>query len=133
MQNLFSPAYWFTLRQLPLSAEGFLILLGLFFGFAFVGVALRFIPIFVKGKDVLFYRMMRKFSACFLIVGIIGIVFTLFAKNAIRIFGARFWFLLIGMGLFVWLGYIFNFALRVVPKRRAQINEYNKRKKYLPS
>ncbi|PIW79410.1 MAG: hypothetical protein COV80_01105 [Parcubacteria group bacterium CG11_big_fil_rev_8_21_14_0_20_48_46] len=133
MENIFSPSYWFTLRQIPLSPEGLHILTGFFAGLVVAGFVLRLMPQLLKGKDVLFYRITAKFSSCFVTIGIIGLLFTFFAREATRVLGARFWFVFLGILLVAWIGYIFNFAARVVPKRRKKISEYEQKKRYLPS
>ena len=61
----------------------------------------------------------------------VGLILLFFSHELIPFLSARFWFLLWGLGIAVWLVFIFK-ALVAIPKKKKQIEKEREYKKYIP-
>jgi len=99
--------------------------------FLIVGAVIRVVG--SKRKDDKFViATFNKFGTLFLASGFLGLLFYFFSYEQIYLFGARFWFLVIGITFLVWLGYIIRYIKKTVPKEKAKIAEREKFEKYMP-
>jgi hypothetical protein len=65
-------------------------------------------------------------------MGCLGLLFLFFSFEQARLFGARFWFVLLIIVLLVWLGFISYDYFRVAPRERRIEAVRRQREKYLP-
>lgn len=129
MNNLLSMKFLFNPRPGALSA--------LFQNFFFTFLALFFILAVVfavlkkrNGKNI-YYKIWRKLYIFCLTNIFIGLIILFFIYELIPILSSRFWFLIWGMAMAVWLGFISK-ELAQIPKKRQQIEQEREYKKYIP-
>ncbi len=128
LKSLFIPAQLFYLRPLPVSQKVLIILAVIFALFIITAIATKFI----KSKDVLKDKGVKKFFNLFLTMGILGYVYLFFIWQAVPLLAARFWFLLWLIVTAVWLGFVLKYLILEVPKKRNEINKRREFEKYIP-
>lgn len=128
MQNLLSLQFWFNLRPVPLLLiyQKILIALIIILAVSF------FISWIIKAKKknlyTIFWQKLNSFS---LINCFIGLILLFFNYELIPFLSSRFWFLLWGIGIIVWIFFIFK-ILKTIPEKRKQITSEKEYKKYIP-
>ncbi len=124
-------SYWFDINP-PLMNELMGQIIFWFFAiFLIVGAVIRVVG--SKRKDDKFViAIFNKFGTLFLTSGFLGLLLYFFSYEQIYLFGARFWFLILGIIFLVWLGYIIRYIKKTVPKEKAEIAEREKFEKYMP-
>jgi phosphatidylglycerophosphate synthase len=74
----------------------------------------------------------RRLATVGLTMGAIGLLFWFFSFEEVRLFGARFWYLVWLLGVVVWLVKIWIGFYRLAPRARAAEAARRQREKYLP-
>lgn len=129
MSNLLTLNFWFNLRPgvFTDSMQKFFI--------AFI-VALFFLALlsvfFKRGDKKGIYKKVWQSLYYFSITNVfIGAVLLFFTYEMVPMLSARFWFLLWGIGMIVWLYFIFR-NLRRIPEKKAEREAEKEFKKYIP-
>ena len=68
----------------------------------------------------------------FISFGVLLFFWDFFAYEGANLIGAPFWFPVIVLAYLIWLGFIVNYFVGVLPKKRAEIKEKSEKEKYLP-
>ena len=131
LQPLIDPNFWFNLQPHALS-PGFDRAFFLFFSILIITGAVSRIVMRHKKSDRHLAKAYRMVSQMLLSMGLLGTAMFFFTYEEIYILGARFWFLLWGIGLVVWIVFIVRYAKKKIPLLRTADLEKNKENKYLP-
>ncbi|MFH1662297.1 MAG: hypothetical protein ABIA02_04335 [Candidatus Falkowbacteria bacterium] len=129
MQNLLSLDFWFNVRPgslAPIYQRSFIIFIVILI-IAFI--ALNFIK--SRNKDNLYNCFWSSLSNFCLANIIIGLFLLFFTYELVPLLSSRFWFLLWGFGMIVWLIFIFR-KLKSIPEKRKKIENQREYKKYIP-
>lgn len=128
MSNLLSLSFWFNLRPdilMPIYQK-------IFIGFVIFLAICSLVSWLISSKKrnlyTFFWRKIYSFS---LINFFVGLILLFFSHELIPFLSARFWFLLWGLSMAVWLVFIFK-TLAVIPKKKKQIEKEREYKKYIP-
>ena len=131
MPELLKPMYWLTMN--PPEVAGLLgtivfVVFVLFFVLGIVGhlVAER------KGSDRFVREAGHKISTLLITMGLLGVLLFFFSFEAIRMFGARFWYPVWAIVVLVWTFLIFRYLKRDVPLMRAREASRRAQRQYLP-
>ena len=128
MSNLLSYKFWLNLRPGSLLA----IYQNIFIGFIAILIIAFFVFWILKSKKQgLYIKIWNRLFSFSLGNAIIGLVLLFLNYELIPFLSARFWFLLWGAGMIVWLVFIFK-ALVKIPERKKQIEKEKEYKKYIP-
>ncbi len=131
MSNIFSLDFWFRLHPISLSptfSRAFFVLFALFiiFGSIATMVARK------RKEDMFLMRIYRKIAAMLTTMGWVGMMILFFSYEELYLLGARFWFLIWGLGVLAWIGSIVYYAKVHVPREREQYQSKVSANKYLP-
>ena len=85
-----------------------------------------------RKEDMFLVRTYKKIATMFTTMGWIGMLFLWFSYEELFIFGARFWFLIWGIGVLAWVASIVYYVKIHVPKERDQYQSKASANKYLP-
>lgn len=124
--------FWFNLEPgaLSPSMEQFFFV---FFGaFVILGAVVRVVARHKKKDDKYAVLIYRKVGQLLLTMGILGMLFFFFTFEEAYFLGARFWFLLWGIGVIAWAASIFRFARTTVPAMRERHQKGKENERYLP-
>ena len=129
MGNFLTWNFWFSAR--PGAFIGFSLKIVL--GFIFLLIILSIVGGVIKK------RWSKSLYACFwsglytffLANAIIGLVLTFFNYEMVPFLSARFWFLLWGISLAVWLFFIYRTIIRI-PQKKARLEKEKEFNKYIP-
>ena len=129
MNNLLSLSFWLNIRpdSLPLRIQQIFTILVVVVIILTVATGL----IKVRNKKNLYSRFWQGLYAFFLTNAIVGIFLLFFTYEHIPFLSARFWFILWGVEIVVWLFFITK-TLLVVPGRKKEIEKEKEFKKYIP-
>jgi len=128
MSNLLSYKFWLNLRPGSLLA----IYQNIFIGFVAILIIAFFVFWILKSKKQgLYIQIWNRLFSFSLGNAIIGLVLLFFNYELIPFLSARFWFLLWGAGMIVWLVFILK-ALIKIPDRKKQIEKDKEFRKYIP-
>ncbi|MEA3272392.1 MAG: hypothetical protein U9P90_01860 [Patescibacteria group bacterium] len=129
--NLLSLKFWFSLQPVPLLPVYEFILLAIF---AFLVVASIVLKIVFSNKKFgsRLARRITRLRLMFLTMGIIGLVFLFFTYERAFVLGARFWFLVWGVGFLVWLGILLYDLFKKMPIELKNCDKQDHYEKYLP-
>ena len=128
MSNLFKPSFWFNIRPdalLPVFEKGliaFIVILAILFGI------FKFLKKIKKGAYTKIYEAL---ASLFFTNTLIGIFLYFFAYEMVPLLSARFWFLIWGIEMAVWMFFIIR-KLIEIPKIKEQIQKEKEFKKYIP-
>ena len=129
MGNLLTLHYWFNLRPGALSPNLQMAYI------MFIGLSLLLTVVFwyirKQNKKSLYNRVWKRLYSLNLTNLIIGIFFLFFTFELIPLLSARFWFLLWGVAILVWLFFIGK-AFYKIPKLREEMAKEEVYKKYIP-
>ena len=129
MENLLTLDFWFNLRP------GVFVEMTQRFFIAFVVALfiLAFVSSFMKKKDRQgIYKKIWQGLYYFSITNVfIGSVLMFFTYEMVPLLSARFWFLIWGAGMVVWLYFIIRKA-RDIPKKKEEREKEKEFKKYIP-
>ncbi|MFH1522829.1 MAG: hypothetical protein ABIE43_03350 [Patescibacteria group bacterium] len=128
MTNLLTLKYWFNLKPESLLS----IYHNLFIYFVALLILLSFIFWFMKsrrkGQYNSFWRLLYTFS---LINAFIGLGLLFFNYESIPFLSARFWLILWGMGILLWLAFIYKKLMNVL-EAKEKLAEEKEYRKYIP-
>lgn len=129
LRYFFNPSHLFSLRPTPLHSRAIIILAIVFSGCLIASLISKFST---KSKDALKAKGFLKLFHLFLTMGLLGYLYLLFGWQGAVLLSTRFW-LLIWLAVFiVWLGFILNYLMVEVPKKRKEINQKRQFEKYIP-
>lgn len=132
MQPLFSLTYWSSLLPPPTFDPLFIALtVGVFGIFILAGIVLLVFSKRLKEKA-FWAKAAPKIASMTLWMGILGFIHLWVAYEQTYLWGARFWLLVWGIALLVWVLHILNFVFRILPKTEVEYEEEMRIKKYLP-
>lgn len=131
MSAFFQPSYWFTMNPPEVG--------GLLGTIAFVVFVLSFVLGIVghlvaerKGSDRFVRTAGHRISTLLVTMGLLGVLLFFFSFEGIRMFGARFWYLLWVIMVLVWTFLIVRYLKRDVPLQRAREASRRAQRQYLP-
>ncbi|OIO06948.1 hypothetical protein CO115_02070 [Candidatus Falkowbacteria bacterium CG_4_9_14_3_um_filter_36_9] len=129
MSNLLSLKFWFNLRPvslLPIYKNTLIVFVILIF------IAYLLVLIINKrNKKNLYSRFWKNLNAFCLANAIISLILLFFNHERISFFSARFWFLVWGIEMIIWLVFIIK-KLKEIPKLREQLVKEKEYNKYIP-
>jgi amino acid transporter len=133
MENLFSLAYWFDLTPVRMSSTfeiGFFIVFSLMI---VAGLALRIVR---KSKTDKYERItLERATNIAFVTGLLGLLWLFLTFEEISIFGARFWFLILAIGLVIAVVRLARYRqitvpqLRMLEQSKAEVNKYLPRRR----
>ncbi|MCH8049351.1 hypothetical protein IH979_01420 [Patescibacteria group bacterium] len=123
--------FWFNLQPQALSPtfERFFFLA---FGSMIIIAAVSRIVARHRKEDRYLLKIYRKLTRMFLTMGIFGMLIFFFNFEELYFFGARFWFLVWGIGLIVWIVMIVRFAKVRVPAMKEEHLRGREEERYMP-
>ena len=128
MHNFFSLKYWFDLRPEALANTG----QRYFLSFIIVLLGLTITSGILKAKQKSLYnKIWKKFNSFFLTNFIISLLLLFFTYEMVPFLSARFWFLLWGLSILVWIFFIGKEFIKI-PKIKQEIEKEKEYKKYIP-
>jgi len=129
MNSILSFNYWFSLRPSALSNFGLSVLLLVAIIFAIFIVLFSFLQ--KKSKFGVYKKLYSSLGGFFSYNLIIYLFILFFTYEEIVFLGARFWFLLLALGMIFWLFFIFKYykSIPTLKEARQRDEEY---KKYIP-
>jgi len=129
MSNLLSYKFWFNLR--PGSFAGLYQNVLIIFVLSLIVLAVIFAFIKSRNKKNLYRRFWNSLYFFSLTNAIVGGIILFFAYEMVPFLSARFWFLLCGVEMLVWLFFIAK-ELYLIPKKKNKLKQENEYKKYIP-
>jgi magnesium-transporting ATPase (P-type) len=133
--NFLSPLidwqFWFDLTPIRMASTFEGMFFGLFALFIIAGAVIRMVT---RNRSYEKYRaeMLKRVAGIFTTTGIVGLVWFFFTFEEIQFFGARFWFLVIIVGVVVALVRLARFTKREVPVLQHREQSRSEVNKYLP-
>lgn len=129
MGNFLTLNFWFDLRP------------GVFVGLS-MKIVLSFICLLIilaivagigkkRWAKSLYAGPWNSFYYFFLTNAIVGLILTFFNYELVPFLSARFWFLLWGISLVIWLFFIYKIIIKI-PQKKARLEKEKEFKKYLP-
>ena len=128
MGNLLSLKFWFDLRPGSLLPGSQRIFIGVLFVLVICFLVFWFLQNKKKGLYTPFFSKLYSFSA---VNAFIGLIIWFLNYELIPFLSARFWFLLWGISMIIWLIFIFK-DLKKIPARKKELKEEKEFKKYIP-
>ena len=128
MGNLLKLNFWFNMTPGNLT-QGALRLIIIFLAVLLIGVVI--FKILKNRKRNLYNKIWNKLYFFSLSNLIIGLVLLFFSYELLPFLSMRFWFLLLGLSMIVWLVFIFK-VLNEIPKVKAKMAKEDEYRKYLP-
>lgn len=128
MLNLLSLKFWFAMRPgilLPVYSKALVVFIVL------LAVSALVFPFLGKRGENAYNKIWRGLSGFSLSNVIIGLIILFFNYEMIPLLSSRFWFLIWGAEMAIWLFFITR-AAQEIPKRKKRIEEEKKFKKYIP-
>ena len=129
MSNLLSLKFWINLRpgfMEPAYFRVFVVTAVIFFIFIFISGFIK-----ARNKKNLYGRFWQMLNSFCLANAIIGAILLFFTYEAIPFLSARFWFLLWGIEIIIWIVYMAR-TLIDIPKRKEKLVKEKAYKKYIP-
>jgi len=129
MGNFLTLNFWFDLR--PEVFTGFSLKIVL--GFILLLIVLAVVTGIGKKRWVksLYSGLWNSLYYFFLTNAVIGLVLTFFNYEMVPFLSARFWFLLWGVSLAVWLFFIYRTIIKI-PQKKARLEKEKEFNKYIP-
>ncbi|MBI5793738.1 hypothetical protein HZA87_01450 [Candidatus Uhrbacteria bacterium] len=131
MSAFLQPTYWLTMN--PPEVGG---LLGsvtfVVFVFVFILGIVGHLVADRRGSDRFMREVGHKIATLFVVMGLLGVLLFFFSFEEIRLFGARFWYLVWAIGLLMWVFLIFRYVKWTVPTMRERETLRHANQKYLP-
>ena len=129
--KFFSWSYYFSLKVGPLSGgtkQALIIILSIFLLLAFVSRLL----VYLKKEQVHLAKLLMRFYIFWLVNAVSGFIWLFFRAQAVPLFGARFWVLILLVVDIIWLFYLVKYAIKQMPKEKKEKEEKEQFRKYLP-
>ncbi|MBM5789873.1 hypothetical protein FJZ23_02175 [Candidatus Parcubacteria bacterium] len=130
--TFFDASAWFTFAPAQVGGTSGRIIFGVFLLLFVLGLVARMVALHKTQDHHLRELGLRVGSLC-ITMGVLGVLLSFFSYERIRLFGARFWYLLWLIGLIVWAAFLARYAYKTVPMLKAREVEQEERRKYLPS
>ena len=130
--NFLKASYWFDLTPPSLAPGMEQIMFGFFGAVLLLGIIVRLVAKHHTKDDKHLLKGFKRTGVMFLTMGFLGLIFFFFSFERIQFLGARFWYLFWGVGLLVWIGFIINYFVRVIPREREREVNRSKVDKYMP-
>lgn len=129
MGNFLTLNFWFSSRPGVFISTSLKIILG----FIFLLIILTVVTSIGKRKWVgsLYANFWNSLYYFFLTNAIIGLLLTFFNYEMVPFLSARFWLLLWGVSLLIWLVFIGRVVIKI-PQKKAQLEKEKEFKKYIP-
>ena len=129
MGNFLTLNFWFSSRPGVFISTSLKIILG----FIFLLIVLTVVTGIGKRKWVgsLYANFWNSLYYFFLTNAIIGLLLTFFNYEMVPFLSARFWLLLWGVSLLIWLVFIGRVVIKI-PQKKAQLEKEKEFKKYIP-
>lgn len=129
MGNFLTLNFWFSSRPGVFISTSLKIILG----FIFLLIILTVVTSIGKRKWVrsLYANFWNSLYYFFLTNTIIGLLLTFFNYEMVPFLSARFWLLLWGVSLLIWLVFIGRVVIKI-PQKKAQLEKEKEFKKYIP-
>lgn len=106
------------------------ILFGVFLFLVLVGIVCRIV--LLKKTNDRYLKMIGKRLVTFcLSMGLVGMILYFFSYEEIKLFGARFWYLVWGIGFIAWGTVLIRFVVKDVPEIREKNLREHAKSKYL--
>lgn len=128
-KNLLSVNYWFNLRPGELAPGAQKLLIGMIILLAVLAIAFYILGRVKKGG--LYAKIWKRAYTLAYANVIFSGLFLFFTYEMIPFLSARFWFILIGLEILIWLYFIIRNTLEI-PKRKEEIEKEKEFKKYIP-
>lgn len=131
MNQLFSLEFWFNFQPVgltPLFSKAFFVVFATFIVFGAVA------NIVAKNRkdDRLMKKAYQRIAQLFYVMGWIGFFFWFASYETLYLLGARFWYLVWGLGVLVWAWRIYVYLTVTLPKLREEYKSNSDVNKYLP-
>lgn len=129
MQNLLSLKFWFKLRPglfLPVSQKT---LIGIIIGLAVLAVIFNLLG--KKNKNGLYVKVWNNLYSFSLTNAFIFLLLLFFNYELVPFLSARFWYLLVGLEMAIWIFFIAR-NLFLIPKKKERYEKEKEYKKYIP-
>lgn len=129
MNNLLSLKFWFKLRPglfLPIFQKA---LIGLVIGLAVLAVVFNLLG--KKNKNGLYVKVWNNLYSFSLTNAFIFLLLLFFNYELVPFLSARFWYLLVGLEMAIWIFFIAK-AIFLIPKKKEQYEKDKEYKKYIP-
>lgn len=129
MGNFLNFDFWFSPRPGAFIPSSLKIMLGF--------IILLIIATIVSGAikrrwaKSLYANFWASLNSFFLVNAIIGLFLIFFNYEMVPFLSARFWFLLWGAGILVWLFFIYKIIIKI-PQKKARLEKEREFKKYVP-
>ena len=129
MGNFLTLNFWFNIRPVAFIGSSLKIVLG----FILLLIVLAVIAGIGKKRwtKSLYTAFWNSLYYFFLTNAIVGLVLTFFNYEMVPFLSARFWFLLWGASMVVWLVFIYKKVVKI-PQKKAQLEKEKEFKKYIP-
>ncbi len=127
MTNLLTWNYWFNLQPealLPWAER-------LFIGTIIFLAVSALIIVLIRNRGGVYHGFLNSLYSFFLVNALIGLLFFFFNYESTSFVSARFWLGLWGIGMLVWLFFIFK-KFKTVSAYKMKLTQEQARKKYLP-
>ena len=131
LRPLFSPSYWLTFEPPAVWTGAGSSLAVIFAGMLVASIVVRRMKV-PQAVDRHQANVYRRVSGMLSTMGLLGLLLFFFSFQEIRLFGARFLYLVWVAGAAWWIVSIARYARREVPEARAREIERRERDKYLP-
>ena len=128
--NIITPQYWFS--PPPVLSSLTLWLMVAVFGLMLAAAVVLNILSQKSKFDQPLRRGLKKISVLLGWLGAAGFILLFFRYEIIPFLSWRFWYGLWAIGLAIWLGFILKFWFKDIPRRRKDLTEKARLKKYLP-
>ena len=128
MQNLLNLNFWINLSPpalLPVFLKTLIVFISVLAVLAF------YFMVKGKKKNFLFGRVWRRLQSFCLGNTILGLIILFFTYEQVPLLSARFWFLVWGTSMIVWLYFIFK-VYKEAPVRKEALEKEKEFKKYIP-
>lgn len=127
MSNLLTTQFWFSPKPTPLIASMESAFIALIVTLVIIGIVFSLL----KRKEKLFEKVFTEIYYFGFTNAFIGLVILFFNLEEIQFFSARFWFILWGIEMVIWIFYIVKKGIKI-PKDKRTRNQKKEYNKYMP-
>ncbi len=131
LSHLFTLDFWFNLSPTALSPGMDKVFFFLFSIMVVAGAVARILAR-KKNDDRYLVRAYTNFGNMLVSMGLLGFVFFFFTYEEIYLLGARFWFVILGVGLITWFAFIVRYVKVKIPELRLADEEKHRKNQYIP-
>lgn len=128
--NFFKFSYWFSLYPPEMSNRAFYLSLAAFLIIFCLGIILKVLSKKLH-LEIPYRRFLSRLGSPFIFFGFFALIFLGFKREMVYLLGARFWFLLFGLGTLVWIVYLLVRFLKTYKTDLAKIEKEKQIRKYL--